>query len=92
MSCRFTLKIQSITCENPTIFVSCEPLLESIDLNKYILILDWVIVGGGCAYNKGRAMEYKWVEKLYLQRKTSFFFKQWGDSVKRVKMLHKAMI
>lgn len=67
-----------------TIFVSCEPLLESIDLSKYINDLDWVIVGGERANKKGRIMEFEWVKDIYTQCKesnTPFFFKQWGDSV-----------
>lgn len=70
------------------IFVSCEPLLESIDLSKYINELDWVIVGGERANKKGRVMEFEWVKNLYSQckeSKTPFFFKQWGDCEKAVK-------
>lgn len=65
-----------------TIFVSCEPLLKSIDLSKYIDSLDWVIVGGERANKKGRVMQFEWVERIYLQCRqsdTPFFFKQWGD-------------
>ena len=65
-----------------TIFVSCEPLLESIDLSKYINELDWVIVGGERTNKKGRVMQFEWVERIYLQCRqsdTPFFFKQWGD-------------
>lgn len=70
------------------IFVSCEPLLESLDLSKYIDKLDWVIVGGERANKKGRVMEFEWVKNLYSQCKwsnTPFFFKQWGDCEKVVK-------
>ena len=58
------------------IFVSCEPLLEAIDLSKYINELDWVIVGGERAHKKGRVMEFEWVKNLYSQckeSKTPFF-------------------
>lgn len=75
-------EIKRLKNKDITIFVSCEPLLESIDLSKYIKDLDWVIVGGERAHKKGRTMEYKWVERVYLQCKesnTPFFFKQWGD-------------
>lgn len=64
------------------IFVSCEPLLEAIDLSKYINELDWVIVGGERTNKKGRVMQFEWVERIYLQCRqsdTPFFFKQWGD-------------
>ena len=70
------------------VFVSCEPLLEPIDLSDYIKGLDWVIVGGERANKKGRAMEYKWVKKIYTQCKkhgVPFFFKQWGDYEKEAK-------
>lgn len=71
-----------------TIFVSCEPLLESIDLSKYINDLDWVIVGGERANKKGRYMQFDWAKSIYTQcRKsdTPFFFKQWEDCEKVVK-------
>lgn len=71
-----------------TIFVSCEPLLESIDLSKYIKDLDWVIVGGERANKRGRIMEFEWVKSIYEQCKdsnTPFFFKQWGDCEKEAK-------
>ena len=45
-------------------------------------------VGGERANKKGRVMEYKWVEFLYLQCKkhgVPFFFKQWGDCEKESK-------
>ncbi|WP_191337855.1 DUF5131 family protein [Helicobacter pullorum] len=71
-----------------TIFVSCEPLLESIDLSKYINELDWVIVGGERAHKKGRVMQFEYVRNIYILCKksnTPFFFKQWGDCEKAVK-------
>lgn len=71
-----------------TIFVSCEPLLESIDLSKYINDLDWIIVGGERANKMGRVMEFEWVRNIYTQCKdsnTPFFFKQWGDCEKSIK-------
>ena len=81
-------EIRSIANKDMKIFVSCEPLLESIDLSKYIDDLDWVIVGGERANKKGRVMQYEWVEFLYLQcRKhgVPFFFKQWGDGEAKAK-------
>ena len=81
-------EIKRLTGNDITIFVSCEPLLEYINLSKYIDDLDWVIVGGERANKKGRDMQYKWVESIYLQCKesnTPFFFKQWGDCEKVVK-------
>lgn len=72
-----------------TTFVSCEPLLESIDISEYIDSIDWVIVGGEKAYKKGRIMQYKWVKDIYSQcqkTQTPFFFKQWGDCEKKIKL------
>lgn len=91
VACLVCLKKEIKRFENKdiTIFVSCEPLLGSIDLSKYINDLDWVIVGGERAHKKGRVMEYKWVEDIYLQcRKTDtpFFFKQWGDGEAKVRV------
>lgn len=85
----FTKKeIKRLANKDIKIFVSCEPLLESIDLSKYIDYLDWVIVGGERANKKGCVMEYEWVKKIYWQCKesnTPFFFKQWGDCEKESK-------
>ena len=75
-------EIKRLANKDITIFVSCEPLLESIDLSKYINELDWVIVGGERTNKKGRVMQFEWVERIYLQCRqsdTPFFFKQWGD-------------
>ncbi|MBR2111653.1 MAG: DUF5131 family protein [Helicobacter sp.] len=72
-----------------TTFVSCEPLLESIDISEYIDCINWVIVGGEKAYKKGRIMEYEWVKDIYSQcqkNQTPFFFKQWGDCEKKIKL------
>lgn len=82
-------EIKRFANKDITIFASCEPLLESIDLSKYINDLDWVIVGGERANKKGRVMQYEWVERIYLQcRKTDtpFFFKQWGDGEAKAKV------
>lgn len=83
-------EIKRLTGNDITIFVSCEPLLESIDLSKYIDDLDWVIVGGERANKKGRVMKYKWVEDIYIQCRqsdTPFFFKQWGDGEAKAKAM-----
>ena len=74
-------EIKRLANKDITIFVSCEPLLEAIDLSKYINDLDWVIVGGERANKMGRVMEFEWVINIYTQCKdsnTPFFFKQWG--------------
>jgi protein gp37 len=79
------LKIKEITgCK---VFVSVEPMLESINLTKYLAkdndstCLDWVIVGGESG-NRARATKEEWVIDLYEQCKDydcAFFFKQKGN-------------
>jgi protein gp37 len=69
-------------------FVSCEPLLERVDLelrgrnygigNQFV---DWVICGGESGAN-ARPMYVGWVRNLLRQCEVSevpFFFKQWGE-------------
>ena len=63
--------------------------LENLNLSKYINKLDWVIVGGEKAHKKGRTMQYEWVKDIYSQcqkTQTPFFFKQWGDCEKKIKL------
>ena len=60
-------------------FVSCEPLLES--LNELPLDhVDWLIVGGESGPG-ARPMRREWVESILEQSRHAgipFFFKQWG--------------
>jgi protein gp37 len=67
-------------------FVSCEPLLGSLDLTKWLTVrksrqrIDWVIAGGESGHHS-RPMNPVWVEDLRDQCMTSgvpFHFKQWG--------------
>lgn len=66
-------------------FVSCEPLIENINLTCYMRAnLDWVICGGESG---GRPRELKpaWVSSLQHQCfkvNIPFFFKQWGGKTK----------
>ena len=77
------LKLRELFGRDIILFVSIEPMLEAIDLRKYIAGLDWVIVGGENApKSKTRPMKMEWVEDLYKQcemRGIPFFFKQWGN-------------
>lgn len=85
---RLKKEIKRIANKDIKIFVSCEPLLENLNLSKYIDKLDWVIVGGEKAHKKGRIMQYEWVKGIYSQcqkTQTPFFFKQWGDCEKKIK-------
>lgn len=61
-------------------FLSCEPLLSSLDLRSWLPELQWVIVGGESG-SRPRRMESSWVSDLRMQCgacNVPFFFKQWG--------------
>ena len=68
-----------------TKFLSCEPLLgslEKMNLNK----IDWIIVGGESGRTP-RPMEKEWVLDIQRQCKEKdvlFFFKQWGGKNKKL--------
>lgn len=65
-------------------FLSCEPLLEDLDIINLDKI-DWVIVGGESGH-KARPMEIDWVLNIQEQCENSdvaFFFKQWGGKNKK---------
>ena len=71
-------------------FLSCEPLLEKIDINDCacrIEWIDWVIVGGESGPNF-RPMDPDWVRNIRDQCEDAgvpFFFKQWaGANPKRL--------
>lgn len=66
-------------------FLSCEPLLEPvqipIDCNDGSSFIDWVICGGESGH-KARPMHPDWVRSLRDQCNAAgvaFFFKQWGE-------------
>jgi protein gp37 len=68
-------------------FVSCEPLLGSLDLSSWLTAnahrhaIDWVIVGGESGH-RARAMNPVWARSLRDQcrtHKVGFHFKQWGN-------------
>ena len=70
-------------------FLSCEPLLDSIDLAKFQLVergsmpVDWVIAGGESGPNS-RPMDPQWVRQLRdfcVDSGVAFHFKQWGHWV-----------
>lgn len=65
-------------------FLSCEPLLGSLELN--LTDIHWVIVGGESG-NHCRPMELEWVLDIRDQCQTAeipFFFKQWGGRTSKV--------
>lgn len=67
-----------------TKFLSCEPLIGSLD-NLDLSEIDWVIVGGESG-RKPRPMKEEWVTKIQKEcqkSNTHFFFKQWGGVNKK---------
>lgn len=59
-------------------WISAEPLLERINITKYLGKLDWVVVGGESGQSK-RPFEIFWAQDLYNQclgYKKPFFMKQ----------------
>ena len=66
-------------------FLSCEPLLEPIDLTPWLGSLDWVIVGGESApKSKCRPINRTWVRHIRdqcVKAGVAFHFKQWGNIV-----------
>jgi len=64
-------------------FLSCEPLLGSLDLSAWLIgtpRVDWVIAGGESGH-KARPMNPEWARQLRnqcLAASVPFHFKQWG--------------
>jgi protein gp37 len=59
-------------------FLSCEPLLEAVDVQHWITGIDWVIVGGESGAKK-RPMDLTWARSLRnqcAQSGVAFFMKQ----------------
>lgn len=69
-------------------FLSCEPLLGSLDLDGMLGRdgVNWVIVGGESG-RQSRAMNVEWVRAIRDQcigAGVPFFFKQWGGAMKKI--------
>ncbi len=63
-------------------YLSCEPLLSTLDLTPWLGQLDWVIVGGESGPNH-RTMHPDWARAVRDQctaHDVHFFFKQWGGA------------
>lgn len=61
-------------------FLSCEPLLEQIDITTWLPDLDWVIAGGESGPDH-QPLDPQWARSLRDQcthARVPFFFKQWG--------------
>ena len=61
-------------------FVSCEPLLEALDLTPWLGGLHWIITGGESGH-QARPMNLEWARALRMQclmATVPYFFKQVG--------------
>jgi protein gp37 len=70
---------EQLICD--VVFLSCEPLLSSLDIKDIREYIHWVICGGESGV-KARKMNVEWVTELKNQCKhfkIPFFFKQWGS-------------
>lgn len=76
---QYTYRIDALRQVPATVrFLSCEPLLGSLQLN--LQDIHWVIVGGESGSNH-RPMQPEWVRDILQQTReasVAFFFKQWG--------------
>lgn len=76
---RWTSRIRDLRSVNASVrFLSCEPLLGSLDLD--LTGIDWVIAGGESGPG-ARPMQIDWARSLQKQCESAcvpFFFKQWG--------------
>ena len=77
------LEVRSLV---PILFLSCEPLLENVEI-PHLDKIDWVIVGGESGKN-ARKIEKNWILAIKEQcekSNTAFFFKQWGGKISKEK-------
>ncbi len=61
-------------------FLSCEPLLEALDLTPWLPALQWIITGGESG-RRARPMDPDWPRDLREQCQRAqipYYFKQWG--------------
>ena len=73
-------------------FLSCEPLLKTVNLQAYLHDIQWVIVGGESG-PRARPMEEAWaigIKEQCERARVAFFFKQWGGRTSKVggRLLH----
>lgn len=74
-------------------FLSMEPLLEAVDLNRHP-VMDWIIVGGESG-TKFRPMDAAWarnVRDYCAAQAVPFFFKQWSGRSQREIKAHGARL
>jgi len=63
-------------------YIIAQPLLEEIDIEKYLDNIELVVVGGESDYN-ARPLDYEWVlsiKKQCLNKKINFEFRQCGTN------------
>lgn len=78
-------QLESHAARAPRRFLSCEPLLGSLNLRRWLdtnRFVDWIIAGGESGSKDSRPMHPAWARSLRDQcteTGVSFFFKQWGD-------------
>ena len=93
---RFDERMAELSDFKGKLFLSCEPLLEEIDITPYLDKIDWVICGGETGRN-ARYFNPMWAQKIfedthkfddYTREWTPiipFFFKKFGDNKANVK-------
>lgn len=72
-------------------FLSCEPMLERLNLAGMLEGVHWVIAGGESG-PKARPMRYEWARTLREQCEVAgvpYFFKQWGEHNHRGELVGK---
>lgn len=83
---RYTDRIQPLLDTSAKVkFLSCEPLLDELNLRDYLGGLHWVIVGGESGPG-ARPMPEAWVRLIRDDceaQGVAFFFKQWGGVNKK---------
>ena len=75
-------------------FLSCEPLLENINLRPWLPCLDWVIVGGesGPHYRPTDPNWFRTIRNQCEVDNVAFLFKQWdGKSQREIKAKGRAL-
>lgn len=68
-------------------FLSCEPLLNPLDLSRHLEGIHWVIVGGESG-PKARPIHADWVRRIRddsVAAGVPFFFKQWGGRTSKAR-------
>lgn len=93
---RFDERMAELAGFKGKVFLSCEPLLEEIDITPYLDKIDWIICGGETGRN-ARYFNPMWAQKIFEDAHNfdshthewtpiiPFFFKKFGDNKANVK-------